>query len=142
MVSDLAKAVDVLSARYGVPRKKITVGGASVGANLAFRYAAKNEDVPFVILLSPGLNYQGLTTPDLVALYGKRPLAMAAGAGDPGALNTVNVLERMCPDKSRVTVFREGPAAGHGVQMFKRSDEKAPSDLEKSIVEWIEAHAK
>ncbi len=138
MVSDLGYAVKFLSSKLHIPPAKIGVGGASVGANVAFRYAANNPEVPFVFLLSPGLNYQGLAADDLMGPYGKRPLLLAASSGDRYAFYSIEVLERLRTDKSGLAVFREPPQGGHGVQMFRRAQEGVPSKLEIQIEKWIE----
>ncbi len=142
MVSDAGSAVQFLNAKYKIPRSRIGVGGASVGANVAFRYAAQSKEVPFTVLLSPGLNYQGLKTDDLPSVYGSRPLLLASSSGDPNASYSCDVLDRMIGDKSGLIVYREAPDRGHGVQLLRREFENKPCRLEQNIIQWIEKHAK
>lgn len=144
MVSDLDKAVEFLETKFGVDRKKIAVGGASIGANIALKYFSRNMSAPFAILLSPGLNYQGLTTPDILPSCGSRPVLMAASDSDRYAYSSVAALERAARKGQNITVMRQASSAAHGVQMFKRSSAASnePSKFEEKVVHWIEKNAK
>ena len=136
----LRAAVKALGQKYKIAPGKIAVGGASVGANAAFRYAANHKEVPFAVLLSPGLEYAGISTEDAVARYGSRAVAMAAAESDGYAFSSVKRLKQLSLPAGRVTVFEE--PSGHGVQMFKRTSPDQPSPLEKKLITWIETHAK
>lgn len=144
MVSDLDRAVKFLEEEFGVKRQKIAVSGASIGANIALKNFYHNLSAPFTILLSPGLNYQGLTTGDMLSSCGSRPVLMAASAGDLYAYGSVNTLERSVHKGQNITVVRLSSSAAHGVQMFRRSstDPNEPSEFEKKIVKWVESHAR
>lgn len=144
MVSDLDKAVEFLETKFGVTRQKIAVGGASIGANIALKHFSRNMSAPFAILLSPGLNYQGLTTPDILPSCGSRPLLMAASDSDSYAYSSVNALKRAARKGQNITVLRQASSAAHGVQMFRRdvSSPNEPSEFEKKIIHWIEKNAK
>ncbi|OGR86092.1 MAG: hypothetical protein A3A86_00830 [Elusimicrobia bacterium RIFCSPLOWO2_01_FULL_60_11] len=144
MVADLDKAVETLKLKFDVPQPRIAVGGASIGANIALKHFSHNLSAPFVILLSPGLNFQGFTTPDLIPSCGSRPVLMAASTGDRYAFSSVNTLEKIARKGQNVTVLRQASSGAHGVQLFKRSTTSPndPSDFEKKIVKWIESNAK
>ncbi len=60
MPSDLASAVQMLQKRKRLPEKRIAVGGASLGANVALVYASQHPLVPALVLLSPGVDYAGI----------------------------------------------------------------------------------
>ncbi len=53
----------------------ITLVGASIGANLALAAAATDADIKTVVLLSPGLNYFGVTTLEGIRTL-RRPAAV------------------------------------------------------------------
>lgn len=150
MVSDVGSAVKALEVKYKIPAGKIAVGGASVGANVAFRYAAQNRDAPFALLLSPGIDYQGVATHDVVPKYndpiylnGKRsvlgrPLLIAVSRGDGYSYQSAMALRTMCSNYYiPLRLFEESPTAGHGVQLFQRASPDKPSLLEQKIVSWI-----
>jgi len=142
MSDDLARAADFLVTQHKIPRQRIGVGGASIGANIAFRAFAADKKLALAILLSPGLNYQGLSTEDLAGSIAERPVLLAASSGDRYAFHTVGVLERAAKSRANLAVIRQKSSPAHGVQMFQRASPQAPSELEKRIVGWIEKHAK
>ena len=52
--------------------------GASLGANLCLRVAARDPEVVNLVLLSPGLKKNGLTTAAAMQQYGERPVLFVA----------------------------------------------------------------
>ena len=138
MVEDLGLAAETLIKKHKINPAMVAVGGASIGANIALRYAVKKKEVPFAILLSPGIDYQGVTTNDVISNYGNRPLLLAASPGDGYAFQSVLALKKMAPGGSNVSIFQEDPRAGHGGQTFKRAKHEKPSALEEKIIQWVE----
>src|SRR3990172_4787453 len=59
LVRDVAAAKSFLVSK-GRPADKISIIGASIGANTALRYASEDPSIRSLVLLSPGLNYQGI----------------------------------------------------------------------------------
>jgi dienelactone hydrolase len=66
MQLDVEAAIDWLEAQPEIDTKHIGLIGESVGANVALRYAAINEDLGAVVVFSPGLNYRGVRTDDVI----------------------------------------------------------------------------
>lgn len=142
MMEDLDSAVNFLRDKYRIDPKSVALCGASIGANIVLRYAVLHPEVPFAILLSPGIDYQGITTNDVIAQFGNRPLAMAASPTDRYAYQSVlalqSVIHALHPSSTLNAVFIEPPNAGHGVQMFKREKPESPSALEEKLLRWIQ----
>lgn len=138
MIEDLGSAVRFLRNKYKLDTKFIGVGGASLGANVALRFAAKNPATPFAVLLSPGIDYQGIATHDVMEKMVSRPVLLAASPGDRYAYQSVKELERIAGTKAKCTILIENENQGHGVQMFKRKKPNEPSPLEVRIVQWLE----
>jgi dienelactone hydrolase len=67
MLLDVEAAIDWLQGQPEIDTKHIGLIGESVGANVALRYAAINEDLAAVVLFSPGLNYRGVRTDDVIS---------------------------------------------------------------------------
>ena len=88
MLLDINQAYDWLASQPGIDKHRIAVVGASIGANVALRYAAFNDEVVGLVLLSPGLFYQGLRTDDVIVGYGKRPLRIAVSKDDAYAFES------------------------------------------------------
>src|SRR5581483_10350443 len=66
LVDDVGAALRYLEKEKSVERRQIFLGGASLGANVVLKYHVLTSNGAAVILLSPGLNYQELTTDDLI----------------------------------------------------------------------------
>ena len=136
MVADVSVVVDWLE-QNGVPRRRIVVGGASLGANVALIAFSRDPVLAAAILLSPGLDYAGVTTEAAAAAAKGRRLAFAASPGDRYAFMSA---ERLA-DLSDGRFFRVR-GAGHGVQMFSanktvgRQDEGRPP-LQQRLVRWL-----
>ena len=78
LLADLRAGFDFLRAEKKVDATRIGIVGASIGANAALNLAAQEPLVRLTALLSPGLNYRGVTTEPALRDYGARPLFLAA----------------------------------------------------------------
>lgn len=87
-----------------------------------------------VVLLSPGLDYQGLTTNDAVVAYGERPILLVASQEDTYAADSVRRLEELAQGEAQLEVYSE---AGHGTAMLDRQ----PA-LAEVILAWLNQHLK
>jgi dienelactone hydrolase len=70
MLLDVEAAIDWLETQPEIDKKHIALIGESLGANIALRYAAINEDLSAVVVFSPGLNYRGVRTDDVIRQLG------------------------------------------------------------------------
>jgi dienelactone hydrolase len=110
MLLDIEATYDWLMTQPGVDQSRMAIVGAGLGANLAVRYGAFNDEVAAFLLLSPGFVYQDVRTDDVIAKLGKRPVNIAVSqfdgfayesckrlvdmrvkAGNPGATNDLTV---------------------------------------------------
>lgn len=123
-VGDVLAAAKWLRGR-GLAENRVAFGGASIGANLAAAAAQKSRCRTFVVLLSPGVEYRGVSL-DLPA-YAK--ILIGASAADAYADQT----RRLAAQAPNVETF--SAPAGHGVQMFDD-----PATLER-VASWIKRAA-
>lgn len=131
MILDLGELVNFVSKKYNVPRKNIGLIGASLGANISLVYAAQNKSICPIILLSPGLNYAGIRTDNVISQFKDRPIAIAASSNDPYAYSSsISLLNKITANKN--AVFFQG-SGGHGVQMFD-------GNLENKLLRWLERY--
>lgn len=114
------KIVDVQAAVAWIKTKnasedKIVLVGASVGANLALEELVESENMPAAVLLSPGLDYRQIKTPELIGRVtsSKRVLCVAS-LEDRYSYDTCRQLAQMSP---RVEMMQLDEA-GHGTNMF------------------------
>ena len=126
---DLGRVWDAFAVRADETRTAVV--GASIGANMALRLGAERPDVVGVALLSPGLEYRGVTTADQLVVYGDRPLLLVASEDDPYSADSVRALAEVASGAT-VHIF---DAAGHGTNMFA-----AAPELSGLIIGWLDEH--
>lgn len=116
--------------KKGVPAKKTVFCGASVGSNLALKAAAQGRLKPAaVVLLSPGLDYAGVTTENNLTAGQPFRVLIAASPDDPYAWQSRAWLEKAARAKGRPVTLMEGKS-GHGVNMFT-------PELMTAIIDWV-----
>ncbi len=128
---DAHAALRMLAELPGVAPGQIVAGGASVGANLALDACADLPGCVATVLLSPGLDYHGITAPDALARLGTRSLLIAAGENDDNNPSDSIALDSMAAGDHRLVIY----PAGHGLDLLP-----AQPDLVPLIVDWLVAH--
>ena len=127
---DLDGALSYLE-RAGYPQRRVILAGASIGANLALRAATGHARIPFALLFSPGLDYQGITIEDQFRIWDK-PVLLAAAPDDPYAMQTCQRLAAQAKSpESRLLQARKG----HGVRMFEGPENQ---EFVRRLFEWID----
>jgi pimeloyl-ACP methyl ester carboxylesterase len=127
-----AMSKDILAAgkwmdHHGI--EQITCVGAGLGANLCLQDAAMSVRIERLALLSPGFNYEGVTSISAASELGQRPMLVVFSDDDTYALQTSMVLADKLAGKVQLEA-RSG--LGHGTRMLSREP-----DLETLLVEWI-----
>jgi len=133
MREDIAAAVLFVSTR-GVAQEALALGGADVGANLALKYAAVHPEVPFVVLLSPSLNYREVLTPNAMRAYKNRPVLIVVAEDDKRFTTEARILFNFGKQSvgEEKAFLMETPKA-HGTKMFAYDKE-----LADRILDWVE----
>lgn len=108
--------------------KKISLIGASIGANIALNFAEENIDIKTVILLSPGLDYRGVEVDDNIKDYGNRPILIVASEDDGYSAMSSRTLVQSAAGKKELKMYID---AGHGTKMFSNTD------LNEVIINWL-----
>jgi dienelactone hydrolase len=126
---DLARVWEAYAAREDVDEMRTAVVGASIGSNLALRLGADIPEIGAVVLLSPGLDYRGVTTNDQMDRYGERPVMLVASQDDPYSAASVDALAESAEGDLLTQIYS---SAGHGTAMVA-----AEPDLTVLIVEWL-----
>jgi dienelactone hydrolase len=88
MLLDVEAAIDWLQTQPEIDKKHIALIGESFGANVALRYAAINEDLAAVVVFSPGLNYRGVRTDDVIRQLGPIPFHIFVSQNDAFAFES------------------------------------------------------
>jgi esterase/lipase len=121
-------ALDVEEANNFLREKganKISIIGASIGANLALNYVTQSDDIQTIILLSPGEDYRGVTTLDKISRFSK-PILIVSSKEDKYAFESSKRLSEL----SNNVEFIELEGDEHGTEMLS-------SNLENQIFGWI-----
>ncbi len=127
MVLDV-KAAKLFLLENGLNEKNIGIIGASIGANTALNYAASDEEIRFVALLSPGLDYRGVKTEEAIKVY-DRPIFIAASKEDEPSASSSLKLYDLAVGKKELKMYEN---AGHGTWMFSKTN------LKDELISWIE----
>jgi alpha-beta hydrolase superfamily lysophospholipase len=121
---------DVLAAKKFLEEKnktKIFIVGASIGANTALNFAAENQEIRGIVLLSPGIEYHGINVEDSI-LKNKVPVYIFAGKGDFYALESSQKIYAGLKSKKELKIF---DGNSHGTDMFNGTE------MEKLILNWL-----
>jgi pimeloyl-ACP methyl ester carboxylesterase len=99
----------------GADPDNVAVVGASIGANLALQYAARDPEIQAVVMLSPGLTYKGVDSLDAIRAYGKRPSMLVTAKGDSYSASSCATLKSAAPGFCEL---REYSGSAHGTDVF------------------------
>ncbi len=120
----------------GVPPEKISLAGASIGANLALQFQSEHQEIKASVLLSPGLDYFGIDTEPMIKKLREDQSVFfsAGGAGDEYSTETAQKLSNLRQSllggkNARLKIFEN---AGHGTTMF--NEERFFMD---EIIDWL-----
>ena len=108
---------------------RLAVIGASIGANVALLYSGRDSSVKTLVLLSPGLDYRGVTTAEAMKTYGGRPVLIAASREDAYSAQSSSTLDSLASGRHRLILYN---GAGHGTRMFRKVPE-----LKTTLLEWL-----
>ena len=126
---DLRRVWHYFTALEAVDAQRSAVIGASIGANMALISAAEEPAIRTAILLSPGLDYRGVTTEGPLATYDERPLLIVASEEDVYAANSSRTLSGLAQGETQLEMYT---GAGHGTRMFH-----AQPELASLILNWL-----
>jgi alpha-beta hydrolase superfamily lysophospholipase len=127
--ADLKAVWEYFSGSEDIAEDQIALVGASIGANLALLLGADVAQITGVVLLSPGLNYQGVVTDQAMLAYAGRPALIVASAEDSYSVNSSRTLQQLGGEAVELQLYRD---AGHGTDMMAAQPELA--DL---IIAWL-----
>jgi dienelactone hydrolase len=107
----------------------IALIGASIGANTALNFAAQDNSIKTVILLSPGLDYRGVTTSETIKQFTK-PTLIVASEGDTFSADSSRTLDSLSQD----SVLKIYEGSEHGTRLFGKTD------IDMVIIDWLQAY--
>ena len=106
------------------------LAGASIGANLALRHLSEHSTMVGAVLLSPGLDYHGVTTEDAVQnLAVHQHVLIAVSEEDEYAFLSSKKLHQL---NGSIVELVEREGLGHGTHMLEKSME-----LFQEVTDWM-----
>ncbi|HDP35516.1 MAG TPA: alpha/beta fold hydrolase [Candidatus Hydrogenedentes bacterium] len=113
----------------GAHPDNLAVAGEGLGASLALHYALDDPDMQAVIMISPGLDTQGIHTEEAIKKLVDCPTLLIAGEGDSYAAMSATALNNAAPVYSELRTWSGG---AHGVDLFA-----AHPEATHFILEWL-----
>jgi dienelactone hydrolase len=114
VVQDVSAAKKALL-EAGADPENIAAVGASIGANLALTYAAGDEQIQALVLLSPGIEYHGVKALTAIDAYGNRPILLMTATGDAYSAQSCIALRAAARGQCEI---REYDGGAHGTDLL------------------------
>ena len=130
--ADLSAVLAQLRTLPGVDATRISVIGASIGANLALGACATTNTCRSVVLISPALDYQGVKGADAMTRYGSHPALIIASREDKPSGTDSATLDKLAKGDHTLQLY---PGAADGIELLS-----AQPTLGKLIIDWLTAH--
>lgn len=134
MIRDVEAAAKYLKSRKDINGGRLAVVGASIGANLAFQYAAEDKTVRTAVMLSPGLNYQGLEVLPYTTGFSTRALFLITSEGDTYSYESCQKLKQEATLASPIKL-KVYAGTMHGTDLLL-----AQEGLDEIVIAWLLNH--
>ena len=114
----------------GADPENLAVAGEGLGANLCLHYALQSPDIQAVVMVSPGLEYNGIATEDAMKQLTDCPTMLVSGEGDAYAAMSATALKSAAPVFSELRTWQ---GAAHGTDLFASHPESM-----QYILQWLQ----
>jgi len=111
----------------GVGDGEVYLAGGSIGANLALSFAAQDSSIEKIVMLSPGLDYRGVTTMPAMKKY-TNSVFLAASSEDVQSFDGTKQLYASAKGTKEIKEYNN---AGHGTNMLGKNN------LDENIIAWL-----
>jgi len=135
MTRDVKGAVNYLSFFRHIQNNYYVVG-ASIGATAGIRYADEDSAINAVVMLSPGMDYQGVGISDALDKVRKR-VYIAVASEDPESATDSNTAYSLSKAPVKELFVYKTMGAAHGTDMFKASESSSEGKLTERIADWL-----
>ncbi len=127
-------SLDVEEVRLELGVERVFLVGASIGANTVLNYAAAHpENTASIVLLSPGLNYKGISVADAMKTV-TVPALIIASKGDAYSSSSSQQILSALPAMKKQLVLLDGSL--HGTDMISPSQSNAAS-VKEQLWNWL-----
>jgi len=133
----MERDLDAVVAYFSVGRPSIDnyyIVGASIGSSVGLDYAVKHGEVSKLVMISPGIEYQGYDITEDAESY-LHELYIMAAEEDSYSAATASTIYNICPsDTKEKKVYDETDA--HGTDLFSATEDYSEPAVDV-IVKWI-----
>ncbi len=103
---------------HGSDPHNLALVGASLGGTLALSHAMDDWDFHALVMVSPGLDYQGIDAEEAIVEYGNRPSLFVTSRGDSYSTMSAQELKRIAPGQAEIREYR---GTAHGTDLLAAS---------------------
>ena len=114
----------------GADPANLFIVGEGLGASLALQYVTGDPEIQGLVMISPGLDYQGIAAEPLVAELARRPTLLIWAEGDAYAASSGGTLKSIAPGHVEVHTYS---GTSHGTDLFATS----PQSMGQIVV-WLD----
>lgn len=131
-IIDVRDGLAWLANNRGATDANTFVVGGSIGANLAIQILTERAEMRFGVALSPGLDYRGVKTDELIPQLnaGQKVLLVASDDDSHRSFESIKALAEINPKQTEKI---EESGIGHATTMFEKKPE-----LIKIVADWIQ----
>ena len=129
MDTDIDAALNWMLNRPEISDTRLGIAGAGLGANLALRGASRYPQVKSVVLLSPGLSYQDVTTTEALSQYGQRAVMIVAADKNAYAADSARTLNSQALGQHQLQIY---PGEDQGTDIYQ-----AQAGLKPMMLAWF-----
>lgn len=123
-----------LGEQPAVNPEALSIVGASIGGDLGLNVMAEDERVRAIVVLSPAVEVQGITTADAVEAIAGRPVFLVTGDADEASMEAVATLLPLMSGNSQVRLYDTSVCC----TFFFMTE----SDIAQSIIAWLDQYAR
>jgi pimeloyl-ACP methyl ester carboxylesterase len=128
---DVQAAVEYLGGQ-GVAGENVGLIGTDLGSIIAIRYAAVHPTIPYVVMLSPAMQYQDVPSVNAIRKYVNRPLLMVYSELDKRAASNAAILYGFAKQAAGERNAMQVPVAKvHGVKL------PANGPVIRQVIDWL-----
>jgi len=135
LLLDINTAVDWLEEQPAIDKQRIVLIGASLGANLAVRYAKEHDDLAGLVLFSPGLAYKDVRIDDVFPQLRRLPVRVVVSVRDTFAYESSRRLLDARRIEGHARDFKEMIVCSgnqHGTEQLR-----AVKELSGVLIHWL-----
>lgn len=113
----------------GADPENLFIAGEALGASLALDFAVRNPAIQGAILVSPGLDYEGIAAEPLLEQLARRPTLLVWSESDGYAASSGSTIKAIAPGHIEAHTY---PGTAHGADIFATSPQSTGQ-----VVVWL-----